>query len=240
MVEPVKAKLSRFLGHFTTNEMLILTVGIASANTSCVKPWASVMLQEDQRVVRTGSELGDKTDQYVAAVSWTHPLEDEEQKLAPRTVIYPMESSEFMDLVKAGQQHTLPPEYEELGASVSQSCDILGSRAEFKLYNYEEALKVDSMVGKWIQLAQTAALGSHQYVLEDRPDLPKYPDPTRTLEGKLDKGCTPKAARRYATPGFQEMSDNHEWEEAKFRDRRRSQRMPALFRSPAGLRRIKK
>jgi hypothetical protein len=63
MVEPAKAKLPRFLGHVTISEMLILTLGDAPADTSCVKPWASVMLQEDRRMVRTGSDLGDKTEQ---------------------------------------------------------------------------------------------------------------------------------------------------------------------------------
>jgi hypothetical protein len=87
--------------------MLIVTVGIAPADTSCLKPWASVMLQEDRRMVKIGSELGDKKGQYVAgaalseAVSWTLRQEVEEQSLAPRTFIYPMEASEFMDLVKA-------------------------------------------------------------------------------------------------------------------------------------------
>jgi hypothetical protein len=56
------------------------------------------------------------------------------------------------------------------------------------------------------------------------------------MEGKFLKGCTPKAARRYATRGFQEISDNHEEKEAKFQDRGRSQGLPAMFRSPAGLR----
>jgi hypothetical protein len=51
-----------------------------------------------------------------------------------------MEAPEFMDLVKAGQQHTLPPDYEQIGASVAQMRGIRASRAEFKLYNYEEAL----------------------------------------------------------------------------------------------------
>jgi hypothetical protein len=40
---------------------------------------------------------------------------------------------------------------------------------DLKIYNYEEALKVDPQVGKWIQLAQTAALGSHPYILENIP-----------------------------------------------------------------------
>jgi hypothetical protein len=66
-------------------------------------------------MVRTGSELGDKTDQYIAATAvsdallWTHAREAKEQKLAPRSVIYQMEAAEFMHLVKAWQQHMLPP-----------------------------------------------------------------------------------------------------------------------------------
>jgi hypothetical protein len=55
------------------------------------------------------------------------------------------------------------------------------------------------------------------------------------LDGESLKGCTPKAARRYATQGFQETSDNQEGQAAKFHDQGRSQGLPALFRSPAGL-----
>jgi hypothetical protein len=66
--------------------------------------------------------------------------------------------------------------------------------------------------------------------------FPKYPTPTRMLEGKPLKGCTPKAAHRYATRGFQETSDNKEGQQAKFQDQGRSKGLPALFRSPAGLR----
>jgi hypothetical protein len=47
-------------------------------------------------------------------------------------------------------------------------------------------------------------------------------DPTRKEEGKFLKGCTPKAARRYATRGFKETSDNQEGPEAKFQDRGRT------------------
>jgi hypothetical protein len=197
MVEPAKAEFARFLGRLTTGKMLILTVGIAPADTSCAKPWASVILQEDRIVVKIGSELGDKTDQYVAAVgvaaalSRAHPREVEEQKLAPRRVTYPMEASEFMDRVKTGQQHMLPPGDEHLRSSVAQSCEIRASRAEFKLYNYEEALEV----GKWIQLAQTAALDSRPYVLEDGPELPKGPGHDADIggevrEGMYAEGCT--------------------------------------------------
>jgi hypothetical protein len=56
-------------------------------------------------------------------------------------------------------------------------------------------------------------------------------------EGKFLKGRTPRAARRYATRGFQETSDNQEGQEAKFQDRGRSQGLLAMFRSPAGPRR---
>jgi hypothetical protein len=67
-------------------------------------------------------------------------------------------------------------------------CDIRASRAEFKLYNYEEALKVDPLVGKWIQLAQTAALGSNPYILEDEPELSKLTRPHANDGGEVLEG----------------------------------------------------
>jgi hypothetical protein len=201
IVEPAKAKFPKFLGHFTTSERLVATVGIAPADTSCQKPWASVMMQEDRGMVRTGSETGDKADQYVASVDFSaalsriHPREVEEQKLAPRTVIYPMEAVEFMVVVKAGQQDTLPLDYLHVGSTVAQTCDIRAYRAELTLYNYEEALEVDAMVAKWIQLVQTPALGAHPYILEDGPELPKVPgthadDGGEVLEGMYAERCT--------------------------------------------------
>jgi hypothetical protein len=79
---------------------------------------------EDRQQVRRQDRLVRRSSGPFRPLSWTHPREVEEQKLAPRTVIYPMEASEFMDRVKAGQQHMLPPNYEQLGASVAQMCDI--------------------------------------------------------------------------------------------------------------------
>jgi hypothetical protein len=74
-------------------------------------------------------------------------------------------------------------------------CDIRAFRAEFNLYNYEEALGVDLLVGKWIQLVHNAALGSHPYILEDGPELPKVPEPHvdvggEVLEVMYAEGCT--------------------------------------------------
>jgi hypothetical protein len=62
----------------------------------------------------TVSESADKLDQYIAVaavseiLSWAHPRELEAQSCAPRTVIYPMEAAEFMELVKTGRQDMLP------------------------------------------------------------------------------------------------------------------------------------
>jgi hypothetical protein len=44
------------------------------------------------------------------------------------------------------------------------------------------------------------------------------------------------ASRRYAKRGSQGPEDNEEWRDANFQDRGWSYRLPALFRSPAGLR----
>jgi hypothetical protein len=97
--------------------MLIVTVGIPPVDSSCLKPWESVLLQEDRRIIATGYETSDKPDQYVAvaALSWTHSREFSTQSAAPRTFIYPMEAAGFMDLVKSGRQHMLQQDYEQIG-----------------------------------------------------------------------------------------------------------------------------
>jgi hypothetical protein len=62
--------------------------------------------------------------------------------------------------------------------------------------NYEEALQPEVFrLTKWIQLAQVAALGSHLYILEDGPELPKvagsHADPGgEVLEGMYAEGRT--------------------------------------------------
>jgi hypothetical protein len=51
------------------------------------------------------------------------------------------------------------------------------------------------VVGKWIQLAQTSALGSYPYVLEDRPEIHKVSGPhaeegSEILERMYAEVCT--------------------------------------------------
>jgi hypothetical protein len=82
-------------------------------------------------------------------------------------------------------------DYEQLGASVAQSCESYASLADFRAYNYKEPLKV----GKWIQLSQYTALDSDTYVLEDGPESPKTSGPHadeggEVLERMYDDGCT--------------------------------------------------
>jgi hypothetical protein len=110
----------------------------------------------------------------------------------------------------------LPPDYEQIGASVAQMCDIRASRAKFKLYNYDEALKVDPLVGKWIQFSQTAALGSHPYVLGNGPELPKVPGPHtdlvgEALKGMYAEGCTSLRDARIITRTGQSGMVAYHW-----------------------------
>jgi hypothetical protein len=109
-----------------------------------------------------GSQSGDKA--ISDALSWTHPWELEEQKLAPRTVIYTIEAVNFMQMVKTGQQNTLPPDYLHIGTAVAQACDVRASRAKFRLCNYEKALEVNpecstrlppAHPGRWTRTSQS-------------------------------------------------------------------------------------
>jgi hypothetical protein len=89
----------------------------------------------------------------------------------------------------------LPPDDEQIGAALADKCAVLASHAGLKLFNYEEALEVELNVGKWIHLAQTAALGSHPATLEDRPEIPKVSGPhveegREVRWGMYADGCT--------------------------------------------------
>jgi hypothetical protein len=60
------------------------------------------------------------------------------QTIAPRIIIYPMEASEFMDMVKTVRQHMLPQDYEQIGPATAELCAVLEYHADLKLLNYEE------------------------------------------------------------------------------------------------------
>jgi hypothetical protein len=47
-----------------------------------------------------------------------------------------MEAAEFTELVKTGRQHMLPPDYEQIGASMEEMCAVRTAHAGLKLFNY--------------------------------------------------------------------------------------------------------
>jgi hypothetical protein len=67
------------------------------------------------------------------------------------------------------------------------------------------------------------------------PGAPFDPDYSPAVTTHFSQDCHVYSCG-YATRGVQEISDNQEWQEGKFQDQGRSQGLPALFRSPAGLR----
>jgi hypothetical protein len=107
MVEPAKASFVSFLCQFTTEEMLTIIVGLAPAESGCFKPWRTVFLQEDRKMVAPVREPAEVSDQCVSvaaisvALAWEHPREKAAGK-APRTIVYLMKAAEFMELVKIG------------------------------------------------------------------------------------------------------------------------------------------
>jgi hypothetical protein len=102
----------------------------------------------------------------------------------PRTVVYPMEIADLMSLVKSGQQHTLLVEHEQVGAEIAR----LSAGWAKNPYSYEETLQLESNVARWVPIAQSAALSSHKYILEDGPELPKVPGPNAEEGGKILEG----------------------------------------------------
>jgi hypothetical protein len=79
--EPAKAKFMDFLGKFALEEMLVITLGLAPAESGCLKPWAAAFLREDRTMMFTGQETAGKPSQQVViaalaeALAWEHPRE---------------------------------------------------------------------------------------------------------------------------------------------------------------------
>jgi hypothetical protein len=134
-----------------------------------------------------------------------------------------MEVAESMDLIKNGKQHTLPEEFEQIGAEIAEGRVARARYTELELFNDEAALQADPEIAKWIQFAQIAALqadlGSYRYILEDRPELPKVPVPhagdgKEVLEGIYSEGCTSlRDARTSGRAGIQVSVAMREFQE---------------------------
>jgi hypothetical protein len=110
--------------------MLTITLGLAPVESGCFKPWAAVLNQDVRQMVGTDRETAEKSDQDVAvaslsgALAWEHPREKASVPYVPtpRPFIYPMEAAYFMERVKAGRQHTLSEEFEQIGPATASVC----------------------------------------------------------------------------------------------------------------------
>jgi hypothetical protein len=78
-VEPANAKFAEFLGQFTKEEIVIITLGFVPAESGCWRPWAAVFVQEGRRMALTGKEVPETSDQQIVhtalqgAFTWEHP-----------------------------------------------------------------------------------------------------------------------------------------------------------------------
>jgi hypothetical protein len=131
-VEPANAKFVGFLGQFSKEETVIITLGLARAESGSFRAWAAVFcitftwsgsfrapvsaavfVQEGSRIALTGKEVPETLDQQVAlsvllhvgALTWEHPSDKTPDRRfwAPVTFIYPMEIADMMDLIKGGR-----------------------------------------------------------------------------------------------------------------------------------------
>jgi hypothetical protein len=82
---------------------------------------------------------------------------------SPRTFIYPIEIAGIMELVKIGNQNTLPAEPEQVGVEIAALCGAWAQNIDLKLYSNDQALQADSRATQWILCAQNAALGSFTF-----------------------------------------------------------------------------
>jgi hypothetical protein len=65
--EPANAKFPDFLSCFAKEERLVITLGLAPAESRCCKTWAAVFIEKDRRMEFTGQGASDMSDQHVLA-----------------------------------------------------------------------------------------------------------------------------------------------------------------------------
>jgi hypothetical protein len=147
-VEPDNAKLTEFLGLFTKEEVVAITIGLSPAESGCFKQWGVVFVQQDRRMALTGKDGPDRSDQQVilgalwSALTWEHPCEKTPgpRTWAPISFIYRMRITDIMDSIKTGRRHTLEVELEHTGAEIAALCDTRAQNIALKLYNCGAAL----------------------------------------------------------------------------------------------------
>jgi hypothetical protein len=151
----------------------------------------AVFLQEGSMMVFTGKETAEKPDQHV--------------------MICPMEVSDFMELIKTGRQLTFSGELEQIGAETARVWATWAQYGNLRLDSHEEALPSQPTTVKWIQLAQITTLGSHPYILEDDPELPK--ESRRHVEegGEILEEMCAGAAHHWNSRGYGRVQA---WQEA--------------------------
>jgi hypothetical protein len=175
-------------------------------DSGCFNPWAVVLAQGDRKAVFTGKESSALTKIQTAicalhaALGWEHPRERDPDTgqvfWAPRTIIYPMEVADLMDMIKTGHTNLIPDDLAGVCGDIAILTSAWESNTELKLTSCEEGLATDPIVASWISFAQNPALGPHTYILEDGPWLIAVSGPHADEGGEILEGMyTHKAAQ---------------------------------------------
>jgi hypothetical protein len=142
-------------------------------DSECFRLWVLAFYQGGGRMTLAGKEHPELTPVQtaiaglLAALSWEHSPEKlpELPKWDARTVVYPAEIADMMEVVKPCHYNGPSPEIEppwDSQVTRRKTCNSL---------TYDEARKIDPQVDSWMTLAQNAALRAHTLILEDRPEV---------------------------------------------------------------------
>jgi hypothetical protein len=117
-VGPANNKFAEPLSQSSKEEVSVITLGLAPAESGCFKPRAVVLVRQDRRITLTGKGIRHRTNRLSSQpFGRNSPEKTPSPRLwAPRTFIYPMEIVDIMELVKSGRQNTFPTELEQTGA----------------------------------------------------------------------------------------------------------------------------
>jgi hypothetical protein len=164
----LNAKIVEFTAQYSREEMLAITLG--PVDSGRFRLWALVFDQGGRRITLAGREHPELTPVQIAisgllaTLTWEHPRErlPDIPKLAPRTVVYPMEIADIMELVKAGHYTTLSPEIELPCGKIAGLMSGWSQAVPFALLSHDEART-------WLCLLSSPQLGFFLHLLLRTP-----------------------------------------------------------------------
>jgi hypothetical protein len=137
----VNAKLAYFPDQYSKEEMLAVTLELASVESNCFRLYGLVLYQGGRKMTYAGKK---SKDSLPSTAIWEYPREKLPKipKWAPRTTVYPTGIADIMEVVKFSHYDTLPADIEMACGEIGGLEEGRKQNVQFVMLSYEGAPKL--------------------------------------------------------------------------------------------------